>query len=77
MGANHSTKEPDESCKLCRQYNLIHRHFRTTYEPYDELDFDGEELRVWLDGEVIEVYCQKCLEQFIDGFSDEPEAVTQ
>ncbi len=53
---------------ISKQWNSIYRYFKTTNEPYDELDFDGEELWIWLDGKVIERYCIKDLSTIIDNF---------
>ncbi len=39
-----------------RQYDLIQRYFKTTTEPYDTLEWDGEVLHVCLDGNTIETY---------------------
>ncbi|MGI9558958.1 MAG: hypothetical protein ACR2NQ_04770 [Thermodesulfobacteriota bacterium] len=50
-----------------KQWNLIYRYFKTTCEPYDDLEFDGTDLKVWLDGEVVEHYPEKCLKEIIEG----------
>jgi hypothetical protein len=34
----------------------IHSYFKTTCEPFDHLEWDGQVLQVWLDNEVIETY---------------------
>lgn len=41
---------------LQREYDLIYSFFRTTTEPYDDLEWDGEVLNVWYKDEVIEKY---------------------
>ena len=43
------------------EYNKIHRFFKTTTEFYDDLDWDGKILNVWLNDEIIETYTKKDL----------------
>lgn len=50
------------------QYDMIRSYFKTTTEPYDDLDWDGESLIVLLNGEVIEEYSYEQLKEYIDGF---------
>ncbi len=57
-----------QECTLCRHWNLIYRYFNTTCEQYDDLEFDGEELTVWFENEVIERYSAKDLKEIIEGF---------
>ena len=47
--------------KLQTEYNKIHRFFKTTTEFYDDLDWDGKILNVWLNDEIIETYTKKNL----------------
>ena len=47
------------------QYDAIYSFFRTTTEPYDDLDWDGRELLVWLGLEVIERYSLEDLRKLI------------
>ncbi len=42
--------------KLQSQYDFIYSLFRTTTEPFDELEWDGKVLDVWLNNEKIESY---------------------
>ncbi len=51
-----------------KQDDLIRSFFKTTTEPYDELDWDGDILLVLLDGKVIEKYTYNELKEFIEGF---------
>jgi len=50
-----------------KQYDLIRSYFKTTTEPFDELDWDGNLLLVWLDDEVIERYTYEELKELIEG----------
>ncbi len=54
--------------RLQRQYDLIRQYFKTTAEPYDDLEWDGEILRVCLDGKVIEAYTRTELADIICNF---------
>ena len=54
--------------KLQRQSNLINRYFKTTTEPYDELEWDGKTLQVWLGDETIETYTHTDLTDIIHNF---------
>jgi len=56
--------------KLQRQYDLIRMLFKVTTEPFDNLDWDGEELFVFYRGEIIGRYPYRDLCEFIDGFSE-------
>lgn len=49
------------------QYDLIRAYFKTTTEPFDELDWDGDTLLVLLDGKVIEKYTYNELKEIIKG----------
>ena len=53
---------------LDTQYNLIYRFFKTTTEPYDDLEWDGSTLEVLLNDVVIERYSYDDLCDIIDGF---------
>ena len=50
-----------------KQYDLIRSYFKTTTEPFDELDWDENLLLVWLDDEVIERYTYEELKELIEG----------
>jgi hypothetical protein len=50
---------------LQRDYDLIHRWFKTTTEPYDKLDWDGTTLHVLLRDKVVEQYTYSDLKRFI------------
>lgn len=56
--------------KLQRHGDLIRMAFKVTTEPFDGLNWDGEELLVFLRGKVIEFYTYRDLCEFIDGFAD-------
>lgn len=56
--------------KMQWQYDAIHRYFKTTTEPYDELDWDGEKLNVIKDGDTIETYTSNDLNEIIPQFSN-------
>ncbi|MDA8003042.1 MAG: hypothetical protein MPL62_17305 [Alphaproteobacteria bacterium] len=55
--------------KLQRQYDAIHRFFKTTTESYDDLDWNGDVLHVLLNDRVIERYTHADLAEIIPGFS--------
>jgi len=42
--------------KLQSQYDKIYSYFRTTYEPFDFLDWDGKILQVWDGNALVEMY---------------------
>lgn len=42
--------------KLQYNYDLIHAFFKTTNEPYDDLEWDGYELLLILKNKIIERY---------------------
>lgn len=65
MEAKKPNAKKFQDYTLCEQWNLIYRYFKTTVEPYDELDFDGKELAIWLDGEIIEKYSLQCLNKLM------------
>lgn len=50
---------------LQREYDLIYSFFRTTTEPFDDLEWDGEVLEVWYNDEVIEKYSYRELKEHI------------
>lgn len=41
---------------LQSQYDKIYSYFRTTCEPFDDLDWDGKVLQVWYKGLITESY---------------------
>ena len=51
-----------------RQYDLIYSFFKTTTEPYDDLDWDGENLVVYFENIEIERYSYDDLKELIDDF---------
>lgn len=53
-----------------REDDLIHRYFKVTAEPYDDLEWDGETLQVWCEGEVVERYTRADLCAIVDGFGN-------
>lgn len=53
---------------LQKQYDLIRSYFKTTTEPFDELDWDGEVLLVLLKGKVVEEYSYEELKAEIPDF---------
>lgn len=50
---------------LQKQYDLIRSYFKTTTEPFDELDWDGEVLLVLLNDKIIEEYSYNKLKEEI------------
>lgn len=57
--------------RLQYQWNKIHRFFKTTSEPYDHLDWDGDTLHVWLNDDIIETYSYNDLCEIIEDFIPE------
>lgn len=49
------------------QINLIERFLHLTSEPYEDWDFDGQELVIF-SGKNVEKYCLKDLKEIIKGF---------
>ena len=47
------------------QYDLIYSFFKTTTEPFDDLEWDGKILNVWLNEKIIERYNYKDLKELI------------
>ena len=45
-----------ENIILQEEYDKIYSFFKQTTDPFDELDWDGKELNVLLDNEIIETY---------------------
>ncbi|MCL5733152.1 MAG: hypothetical protein M1334_00610 [Patescibacteria group bacterium] len=43
------------------QYDKIYSYFKTTSEPFDLLEWDGELLNVWGENEIFEIYKYKDL----------------
>jgi hypothetical protein len=50
------------------QYDLIYSFFKTTTEPFDELEWNGKLLFVIFDGKVIEKYSYADLRKIIKKF---------
>jgi len=48
-----------------KEYDLIYSFFKTTNEPFDELDWDGSKLKVILKETVIEEYSVTDLKEFV------------
>jgi hypothetical protein len=46
--------------KLQNEYDTIYSFFKNTQPAFDELDWDGEELKVIYKNEVIETYLIEC-----------------
>ena len=55
--------------RLQRQHDLIQQYFKTTTEPYDDLEWNGEDLYVCLSGKTIETYSFADLTDMIPNFS--------
>lgn len=53
---------------LQSQYDLLYRYFKTTTEPYDSLEWDGNVLCVCLAGETIETYTVTELTELVPDF---------
>jgi len=51
--------------KLQLQYDKIYAYFKKTTEPFDDLEWDGKMLNIWLDGLIIESYQYKYLQKCI------------
>jgi len=49
---------------LQEEYDKIYSFFRTTTEPFDELDWDGWILKVFLNNNLIETYIKSDLKEF-------------
>jgi len=47
------------------QHDLIYSFFKTTTEPFDDLEWDGKILNVWLNKKIIERYSYKDLKELI------------
>jgi len=47
------------------QYDKIYSYFKTTTEPYDFLEWDGQILQVWDKDKVVETYKYKDLKSLI------------
>jgi hypothetical protein len=52
--------------KLQKDYDLIYSFFKTTTEPFDDLEWDGKILNVWLNEKLIERYNCKDLRELIN-----------
>lgn len=53
-----------------RQLEAIDRYFRKTCEPYDDWEWDGEEVHIFLKQRIIERYDYKCLVAIIEDFEN-------
>ena len=53
---------------LQEQYDKIYSYFKTTTEPFDEIDWNGKSLTVILRSKVVEVYLLDDLKRIIKGF---------
>jgi hypothetical protein len=51
-----------------QQWDMIQHMFRKTSEPYDNLEWDGKTLEVWLRGRKIETYKVSDLSEIIENF---------
>lgn len=51
--------------QLNKQLDLIQSWLKDTTEPFDSWDWDGKELLIFLNGEVVERYSYKQLKEFI------------
>lgn len=51
-----------------RELDIIQSWLSDTTEPFDEWDFNGEELLILLNGNIIERYTKKEMANFIKGF---------
>jgi len=47
------------------QFNKIYSCFKTTTEPFDSLEWDGEILEVWNKDKIVETYKYKDFRNFI------------
>ena len=47
--------------KLQKEYEKVYSYFKTTCEPFDLLEWDGESLKVWLNNVVVENYSRNDL----------------
>ena len=45
--------------KLQSQYDKIYSYFKTTTEPFDDLEYGGDDLQVWKGNVVVERYSKK------------------
>jgi hypothetical protein len=50
---------------LQHQNDLIYSFFKTTTEPFDDLEWDSKILNVWLNEKIIERYTYKDLRELI------------
>ena len=54
--------------RLQWQHDLIQQYFKTTAEPYDDLEWDGKNLSVCLSGKTIETYTYSDLANLVHNF---------
>ena len=50
------------------QYDKIYSYFKQTTEPFDELEWDGKQLIVWFNNDIIEKYSLIDLKKMIISF---------
>lgn len=50
---------------LQAQYDGIYSYFRTTNEPYDFLEWEGDILNVWNKNSIVETYSHKDLKELV------------
>lgn len=50
------------------QHDLIQQYFKTTTEPYDDLEWDWKNLYVCLSGKTIETYTYSDLSNLVHNF---------
>jgi len=53
---------------LQEQYDRIYAFFKTTTEPFDQIDWDGETLSIILNEKTIEEYSLGDLQELIQNF---------
>lgn len=53
---------------LQKRLELIQSWLKTTSEPFDDWDWDGETLTIWLNDKLIEKYTNKDLKEVIRDF---------
>ncbi len=51
-----------------KQLEAIDYYFRKTSEAYDDWDWNGEDVTLWLNNRVIERYNYECLIEIINNF---------
>lgn len=51
--------------KLQSEYDKTYSYFKTTTEPFDYLEYEGDDLQVWNGNVVVERYSKKDLKSLI------------